>query len=316
MVEYSKSDTDKFLKIYASIILSERGLDGGNWKANREWLEGDFWRPLMNVITHTIPIYRKNEFELAKENEVIFIKDSKLPLQQWLPISINWFYWNRKEHPVLCDLASAKLKIDCKNIFHVIETPECYTKVNEWLSASSGNAKDFIDELEAFLKNEPFTDWKEDRLRNFWSDKIAKLKIWWFGEQCYSTIELSAQLKNKKLDKIILYSPMSEIRDILLKIGLQVQNINLGCYKALNERIRKHFQSLLPYLSEHEDLITHLNPSFCTGAVLNKDDKKKTFTAFYDAIGTKDKDKRVFKLRELALLVIEGARLKLKSSVR
>jgi hypothetical protein len=301
LIKYSKSDNERFLKIYASIVLSQRGVDGGNWKANRDWLESDFWLPLMAIVSRLTPCQCSGEFTLIDAEKGVFVKDSNLPLQEWHPTTLNWFYWNTKDHWLLCHLASSKLALGRKTVFDAIENTGSYEKINSWLSESRENARLFIDEIEDFLKTEPFADWKEDRLRNFWSEKIAKLKLWWIGDQNYSANQLASSASKSTQNKIILYGPLADIKDIMISIAIEVSDIDLEKFEKLKDRIRKHFQSLLPYISEHEALISHINQFFVKAETLSKGDKKRIFDAFYNAVGTDDKARRISKLKELVL---------------
>lgn len=298
--QFAKNDKEKFIHVYTSLILSQRGQNNNEWKTNRDWLEADLWQPLMKVVCEHIPVTSKNGWRLADANADVIIKNSNLPLEQWyLAGETEWFFWNMREDASLCNLAQEKLNVPQKNLIDIIQSEGALLQINKWLIISVNNAKDFLEEMEWVLQQPSLFKWKKDaEERTFWREYFAQLKLWWFKGQCYSANELSA---SQAETKVIKYGAITELERFLCKTSIILSDESLNDYPLLLDKLRERFQSLLPYLYHVKNLIETLNTFLCEHALFSVTEKQSIFSVFYQKVGTDNIKERIERLSPLKL---------------
>lgn len=284
--QHSDGDKDRFIRIYASLLLSERGNGENKWKPNREWLEEEFWTPLMNVVRKFIPVMHGETWLLAMEGESVTVRDSALPLELWMPEGENWFYWNAKDHARLCHLATDKLSLERKDIVDVV-LEASVEAINNWLELSDEHPHLFLSEL----NNDVLITSKSEREREkFWA-QFKQLRLWQFESCRYSAEELNSVEHD---DKVLLYGPLISIAPLLRKAKFDLSTLAIDSYASISDAIRSRLSGELPYLKRYEALCQRLNSGFMEPDLYTSSERREIYDSIFSAIkdGAKDAEAR------------------------
>ena len=296
LLQYSTTNQDKFFKIYVSILLSEKGINGSGWKANRGWLEKDFWQPLMDVINQFIPLMDNDSSPMVNSGDNVIIKNSRLPIERWSGVKESYFYWNAKDFPLLCLHAKDKLLLSTKSIADVLMQRDSIPLINLWLSESSDNSDDFLRECNELLP----LQFEEKEKLIFWTN-FKQLKIWNFSGEYFSAEELSNLEDNRY---IIQYGALLSFIPLLERAGFIVSKQSIENYANFHYEFRRRVHGgYLTYLYKHEELNKLLSSRFSVPHLFNCEEKKSIFLAILKAIdaGVNNKSDKVKAFKELAL---------------
>jgi len=290
---YSTENFTSFERLYVSVLLSNPS-SNGSWIEGRQWLESALWQPLIQVLKNNIPTLKAGKFSLLSDSNSIRIKNSKLPIEDWLIMeNFNWFEWNEKKNFEICWAAKSKLSLKSVNILDVINNESCFTEVNKWLALAPQNANDFLNELNYSISESPD--------RKLTIRKIFKLKLWWFSGNVYSIDELSS---NQDLKYHLLnYGPINEIKNIIQKVNLIVSDNYIDEYTSISLSIREVAQGQLPYLYSYEELNKLISSKIIENNNLVVSERRQVFAAIETAVKSNSPNtaRRIEIMKHLAL---------------
>ena len=285
---------ERFLQIYASLVLSQPGQGTNSWKANREWLQDDFWTPLMSVLVRHIPLRNGSSWKLAQPLEKVWVKDSLLPLEEWMPAEQNWFYWDARQQPELYALALEKLPLASVTIADVLEQQAALPLINAWLEQNARHASLMMEECASAIVD-------EEKHKHFWSH-FKKLKLWHFE----NGQKLSAEgLTDADSEQILLiqYSAITPIKTFLERAGFWMSSVALDEYSQRERELRQRLSGEAPYLQDYIKLFERLNLRFSDPELFSVEERKEIFGLVYKSVhrGTNIAADRIKILRKLAI---------------
>lgn len=292
--KYAEEEPDRFLNLYASLLLSNRSEGGQNWMQGRQWLEEALWLPLMQVLQRSIPVRSAEGFVTVEQGNNVLIKNSRLPIESWyIKENRGWFYWEEKNQALACFQAKDKLGLKAINLLDVLSDAASSALANEWLAQSPDHASLFLAELNesVFEGYDKGSVWKA----------FNGLRLWWIEGSVYSLEELAKEEGLKF--HLVNYGPLNSIRQSLLKAGIYLSQNYLDDYGNIERSIRESAQRLLPYLFNYEELNKLLSVRFSVTGELTAEDKKAIFTAIEAAVrGSANKaERRVESMKPLAI---------------
>jgi hypothetical protein len=248
--KYFETDQQRFECLYTSILLSRSGT-GNGWRVNSLWLNDTFWEKLVKEIKHNIPCKLNGINILSNDKKFIYIKDSSLPLELWhLDKNISWFLWEFKTNEKLCREAIRKIGLNKFCINDLLDIPEIYDNINQWLSKNKENSYQFLDEF----SKQYDSNHSDGCIQNF-----KNLKLWWFENEVYSISELiNSELSNYLLN----ISPIHHFIDYAIELGIKVCDIEINKYPIIKRFITKKEHAFIDYLNDYERLINLLNDRF------------------------------------------------------
>lgn len=305
LLRYAADDTEKFQRLYASLLLSERSAGYGDWKEGREWLEDSLWKPLVTVLKNRIPVREQHGgLRLAEPAEIVYVKTSALPIEKWYKAGVaSWFYWDGSapEREPVCTAAALKLHLKRISLGDVLGDDETTAAINEWLAEAPEHADRFLSELnEGTIENQQ---------RNKIWQQFAELKLWWFGEKVYSIRELSG--REALAFYLISYGPLEQAEAALAKAVVLVSAHSLERYGNIERTIRETQQGSLPYLFNYRELNVHLSKAFVQAQDLGSEDKREIFRAIEKAVrdSANTVQRRIEPMKPLALFQNKNGRV-------
>jgi hypothetical protein len=275
--KYSIDDKPNFESLYTSILLSNPGeLD--KWKENREWLEKDFWKSLMDTIKDFVPIKDKDKlWSVGERGAKILVKASTLPLEEWYQGDASWFYWDETLHAELSQAALMKIGAKRIGFIDVLEQNNSIGIINEWLSKMKIDPQQILNELN--LTQYQFAKQKE-KAKTIW-DNVAKLKLWTFPDGRFSIEELNDDSKKHLL---ISYGPITTLKNLLTKAEFQVSLEGLDDFEMIEDDLRQRNETRLPYLRDYKEMNILLSSQFIKKKCFSAEEKQEIFSGLIKAV--------------------------------
>lgn len=177
--EYKENDLNKFLNLYASLLLSDVPE-----RQNNKWLKPIFYDVLHNYINTNLPT--KSDFSNNPQNVKINKLKQQLNLSDFGLIDIKWFEWDNEADNLLIDEAKSKLGIESWDIRDIVENANLES-INNWIEENfkSETYKTFLKELE------------ESTLRIKTKERICQIKFLKFSNgKFYSFNEIVKKVRS------------------------------------------------------------------------------------------------------------------------
>lgn len=261
--EYKKTDPNKFLNLYASLLLSDIPE-----RQNNKWLKSIFYDELLNSLKNNIPT--KTGFSDNAQNVKVNKLKIQLNLSDFGLSHIQWFEWNNDADNLLIEEAEKEEKLGLEDwgIRDIIENANLES-INNWIEYCDKDK----DKYEEFLKG-----LEESYLRKETKEKICQIKLFKFSDnKFYSFNEV---IKKDQYGKPIFgYSncfycskKTKVVNNELVKLGLVVSDLLIEDYPNIFSSI------ILPDEKKHYDLIA----KWCVenGNKLLAEEKKNLFLNF------------------------------------
>ena len=263
LIAYKTKDRNKFLNLYASLLLSDIPD-----RQNNKWLRPIFYDVLLDSLQKNVPT--KNGFlENARNVKINNLKTS-LNLSDFGLGHINWFEWDNEADKLLIDEAKKedKLSIGEWDIRDIVENANL-ENINNWIATcDKKNYQAFLAELE-----------KCTYLRKETKEKICQIKFFKFSnDKFYSLNEIVKRqiIQNRVTfnygySNVFFKSPKTEIiANELGKLGIFLSEINVFEYPNIFSSVEKMPDEKLMYtiiaekcktntLSAHEKRNVFLN---------------------------------------------------------
>jgi hypothetical protein len=258
--EYKANDRNKFLNLYASLLLSDVPE-----RQNNKWLKPVFYDVLHNYIKTNLPT--KADFSDNPQNVKINKLKKQLDLSDFGFNDIQWFEWDNEADNLLIDEAKNKLGIESWDIRDIIENANLES-INNWIEENFEN-----ETFKAFLK-----ELEESPLRIKTKERICQIKLFKFSnDKFYSLNEV---VKKDAYGKPIFSytncffnnTKTKGIKNELIKLGLAVSELLVEDYPHIFSSI------ILPDDKKHYDLIA----KWCVENAnkLTAEEKKTLFLSF------------------------------------
>lgn len=165
LADYKTKDRNKFLNLYASLLLSDIPD-----RQNNKWLRPIFYDTLLKSLQNNVPT--KNGFSDNSQNVKINKLRTPLNLSDFGLSQIEWFEWDNEADKLLIDEATKDEKLGIKSwdIADIVENANL-ENINNWIaSCDKKTYKAFLKELE------------ERYLRKETKEKICKIKLFKFSD--------------------------------------------------------------------------------------------------------------------------------------
>lgn len=267
LVDLSDTNTDSFINIYPSLLISDI-------PESKQHLKDYFFDILTTILSERIPT--DNGF--SDNSQDVVIKKTKLPIspRDW-GVEKDWFYWTDfKEDEVIIKEAQKEEKIGLEkvSISSLIENGDIDT-INEWIF--NANEKDFtlfLNELEKDIPDENFLD-------------LQFLK-------CSDTYYYSINEIASNSNVLCLFEKIHEIKDILNELELITTEINISDFKNIAEKASKK----LPYLKTigEKKVFDDFIKDATTENNLTPKSKKRLFVAIKELYNVGDKSLKEWEL--------------------
>lgn len=234
-----------FLNLYASILVSNIPD-----KQNNEWLNTIFFSSLLDYITTNIPTHKgySNRSENVKINNL----EMDLDLADFGLDYIEWFEWDKTTERILIEEAKSKLGIKEWDIRDVIENSDLES-INNWIeNCDSETYNTFIKKLE------------KSGLRSRTKDKIKEIRLFRFSNGKYYSFNdiIATQSYNgktvlKPVGALFGYPKITEVKDILIDLGIAVSDINVTDYPEIMSSImfpddKVIYNMIVPYFETNK----------------------------------------------------------------
>lgn len=259
--EYKANDRNKFLNLYASLLLSDVPE-----RQNNKWLKSVFYDVLHNYIKTNLPT--KTDFSDNPQNVKINKLKQQLNLSDFGLNNIKWFEWDNEADDILINEAKNKLGIESWDIRDIVENATIES-VNNWIEQNCNN-----ETYKTFLK-----DLEESPLRIKTKERICQIKLFKFSNDKFYSLNEIISLKDKfgktsfKFTNCFFNNNKSiKIKNELIKLGLVVSELPVEDYHYIFSSV------ILPDDKKNYDLIA----KWCVENAnkLTAEEKKNLFLNF------------------------------------
>jgi hypothetical protein len=223
LTEYKTKDRNKFLNLYASLLLSNIPD-----RQNNKWLRPIFYDVLLNSLQKNVPT--KNGFLDNAQNVKINKLKTSLNLSDFGLSHINWFEWDNEADRFLIDEATKteKLGIEEWDIRDIVENSNV-ENINNWLSTCDEKTyKEFLKELE------------ESYFRKETKEKLCQIKLFKFSNGKFYSFDEAISIKDKLGKTSFKFSncffnnnKTKEIKNELIKLDFVVSELSVEEYPIL-----------------------------------------------------------------------------------
>ncbi len=267
---YRSSDKQRFLQLYASILLTDKPT-----AQEKTWMNAVFFDKLFSAIKTCVPIRGGG---IAVDSTKVKIKklNIDIPLEKIGIDFLLWFAWSGDINKELLDEAmkSEKLGLETWNINSIIVNAD-KSKLNVWLDSCDESAFDaFVNEIKATTTS------------NDAKNILPQIKLFKIGGERLSLVEIQ-----KDNNYILTTEKIKHLQAILGKVGM----------KCMDETIESHpLSSLLPSQSDKTLFERIKNAIEANYQELNASDKLElvtTLLALEDIGESKIKQLMIFKDR-------------------
>ena len=283
---YKERDRNKFLNLYASLLLSDIPD-----RQNNKWLRPIFYDVLLNSLQKNVPT--KNGFSDNAQN----VKINKLKLQLNLSdfglSHIHWFEWDNEADKFLIDEAtkSKKLGIEEWDIKDLVENANIES-INNWIASCNENTyKSFITEIEksSYLREKTKKRLFDIKLFKFSDNNFYSVNDIWitsnvqetYQERTFNELNRASEITNKtrviqkkNLNDSIIFSTDKTINisNELQYLGFVVSMENIMNYEKI-------YSALLDKLPKEKDIYIAIAEK-CKTNTLTAEEKKNLFLNF------------------------------------
>lgn len=260
LIAYKTKDRNKFLNLYASLLLSDIPD-----RQNNKWLRPIFYDVLINSLQKNVPT--KDGFLDNARNVKINKLKTSLKLSDFGLENINWFEWDNEADRLLIDEAinPEKLGIEEWDIRDIVENSDV-ENINNWLSTCDEKSyNEFLKELE------------ESHLRIETKKKICQVKLFKFSNGKFYSFDEIVSFKNrlgktsfKFTNCFFINIKTKGIRNELIKLEMVVSELSIEDYPSIFSSVT------LPEDKKIYELIAER----CKTNTLSAEEKKKLFLNF------------------------------------
>ncbi len=269
LTEYKAKDRNKFLILYASLLLSDIPD-----RQNNKWLRPIFYDTLLKSLQNNVPT--KNGFSDNPQNVKINKLKLSLNLSDFGLSHIKWFEWDNDVDRMLIEEATNAEKLGIKewDIRDVVENANL-DSISNWIkSCDKETYNGFLKELE------------QSNLRKETKERICQIKLLKFSTgEFYSFIELVKKVHSPQSTKyrtvinfsygfsnVFFRSPKNDgIANELHKLGISLSEINSTKYPKIFSSIEK--------MPDEKQMYTYIAEK-CKSNTLTAAEKKKLFLNF------------------------------------
>lgn len=238
LTRYSEIDREKFLQLYANILLCDFA------HKNSEWISEDLYKSLFSHIKTIIPT------ETGYENEISLVKIKRgeciVPLDVITSNNYSWFYWDKKLDTILQQARNEeKLGLKTWDVLDIIEKADI-EKLDGWISTCDNETYNkFLKELDFCLNH-----------KNIWSslkEKIRNIKLLRFSDgnfySYYDAFHLVEYISTSRTDRYeasyrkaecpILFkiNKTAKIANELTKLGFIISETNLSDFQGIRSNV-------------------------------------------------------------------------------
>jgi hypothetical protein len=219
--EYKTKDRNKFLNLYASLLLSDIPE-----RQNNKWLKSVFYDTLLEYIQTNIP----TSDEIVDEAKNVKIKDFDfdITLSDLGLNNIHWFYWKKKEDLYLLNEAATNDKIGIEE----------WTLRDVFINADLNCLNDWIKRLDEkeyhnFLKELDKEYFSKDAI-----DRLLETKLFRFSDGGFYSI--NEVVEND--DLVFLSSKIINIRTELKSLNFSISNLDISTF-SFYEKVSSKLKS-------------------------------------------------------------------------
>lgn len=246
--ELKTSDSSKYKSIYSSLLLSSR-----SDKQNKQWVNDSLYNKFIEYARANIPSSENNY--LTKERVRIKKTSLKVNPNTFGVKTYEWF-WN--EELTSEALNSAKLDLKFSNLCNLIADSQDISLISDWLNNNRENYNQFIEELDDQRNFLPIIETSNEKnsinksiysktnIREKFSKQLNSLKFILTNNNLLLSPD---EIKNKD-NFLFLSSSSFNIKEILVKLGFIVSEINVSDYPQIKKFLEKDF----PYINDKTKL--------------------------------------------------------------
>jgi hypothetical protein len=291
-------DKEKFLHLYAALLTSN---ESSNF--DRKWVREPFVKEVTKVLKKVVPVRTDNEtpdFLLSSIQPRVKKTSIEIPLEAWGIHDLKWFYWGPEAPGIIRDRAIEKLEPMIFDVFTLMQRPNVYTHINQWIERDKTRISTILNELNLI-------NLEKVRLESF-KNNLKNIRFFEFND---GTLLSDNELVEKQNEGyIVLHNQLKSVETELQKIGIKTSIINLDDFEF--------YRLYSPYLSPDTQLRSQAKlielVSKANIEILNPSEKLKIFKVFRDMI---EEGRRGERLEELKLFKNQiGKCVKLKNILR
>ena len=265
LAEYKTKDRNKFLNLYASLLLSDIPD-----RQNNKWLLPIFYDTLLNSLQNNVPT--KSGFSDNAQNVKINKLKLELNLSDFGLAHIQWFEWDNEGDRILLDeaLKVEKLGIESWDITEIVENANLES-VNNWIASCDKKT------YEAFLK-----ELEKSYLRKETKENICQIKLFKFSNgKFYSFNEIVKRqiLQNRATFNYgypnVFFKTLKNqgITNELYNLGIILSEINTSEYLNIFSSIER--------MPDEKEMYLHISEK-CKTNTLTAQEKKNLFLNFIE----------------------------------
>lgn len=283
----SEKPDDKllFLHFYTAILTSAKSTN-----QDRLWIETPYINPLNEKLKDFIPVRqnsKSNEFTVKANSAEVFIKKTAIDIDtlSWGLSNVNWFYLDQDE--LITSKSKEKLGITEYTIFELLKNTGIAAHINKWLAGDENKIKLVLEELSSRTLDKTIVD----------SVKLELLQLELFRFSNGELLSLTKFLEKENEGYFLLHNSLSDIKEILQKVGLVTTVLDLNENKFVD-----NYRIFLLQSSKHIGY-TELTRLFSSAVI---DDNLKKLTkqeklSIFNAFRTLSSDNVTERIKELKL---------------
>lgn len=246
-----KSERDKFLEIYPTLLLSHLSED-----TDRVWINEPLINNIHDYLKSNIPVISDSEFGFNIENDPlkIRIKATNLDINpETFGLDIKWFYWGNDK--LLIDSVESILQLEEFSILDLLYEKDVSKKVNILLNSNKQLRNTILEEININISNVTGKTINSE----IFKDNFYDIELFEFDNGDIKSIN---QLKNLESDTkhLLLFEGLESLKELLTKSGFVCtkegfskyphiedfirtrQSISYNDYKVLNEYLSSGFE--------------------------------------------------------------------------
>ncbi|TBX68342.1 hypothetical protein EZL74_08505 [Flavobacterium silvisoli] len=282
-----EEDKSLFLHFYAALLTS-----GKSTNQSRAWIDEPYINRINELLRKYIPVRiseNSNEFTVTDNPESVFIKKTKINInsRDWNLENVNWFYWGDDSDLNIVLNAGNKLSIKEFSIFDLLAFEKIDESVNEWLNNEDEKRKIVLSELKYFDRE--ITNIEKIK------SQLVNLNLFEFSNR--ATLSLNSFVEKEREGYFLIHNKLSDIRDILLKLGVTITTLDLDEYSFVDI-----YRSYLLQSTKHKGYteLTQLFSNNVTDATLSRLSKVEKLAVF-KAFRTLNAENVTERIKELKL---------------
>lgn len=246
-----KSERDKFLEIYPTLLLSHLSED-----TDRVWINEPLIKNIHGYLKSNIPVISNSEFGFDIENNPLNIRIKATDLDinpEIFGLDIKWFYWGNDE--LLKNSVESILELEEFSILDLLYEKDVSEKVNILLNSNKQLRNTILEEININISNVTGKTINSE----IFKDNFYDIELFEFDNGDIKSIN---QLKNLESDTkhLLLFEGLESLKELLNKSGFVCtkegfskyphiedfirtrQSISYNDYKVLNEYLSSGFE--------------------------------------------------------------------------